>query len=361
MTIAFRNRIDVTVSLAAGHIAAVDILPRTRPPLERLFAGKPASSLLAALPRLFSLCSGAHQVAFLSAIESAREQEVAEEVRHRRIVAVLAERLAELLRGMVLGPLAVEGVGTDAARSVMQASAVLCHDGADRQSRSEALSTIRVALAALGITNEPAQAGVHRPMALDRDALSHSVVEPSFLSVADDREVVRRLASEGSSFADAPDLHGRVPETGVWARRTMSVPTPSRIAGPAERLRARIDEVIVLRSWLEACEAGSDRVPTERGVIEGYGLGAGKGAAAVECARGRLYHVIELDDDDRIIRFDFLAPTEWNFHTRGPMVRALQGATAADGRTGQDAVRAMIGSFDPCVGFNLTFRGAADA
>jgi coenzyme F420-reducing hydrogenase alpha subunit len=361
MTIAFRNRIDVAVSLAAGSIAAVEILPRTRPPLERLFAGKPASSLLAALPRLFSLCSGAHQVAFLSAIESARGQEASEEVKYWRIVAVLAERLAELLRGLVLGPLALEGVSTEAARSVMQASAVLCHDGADRQSRREALSTIRAALTALGITNEPAQNGAHHLMALDRDALSHSVVEQSFLSVADDREVVRRLASERASFADAPDLHGRVPETGVWARRAISEPAPAKMAGPAKRLRARIVEVTELCSWLEACEAGADRAPMERGVVEGYSLGAGKGAAAVECARGRLYHVVELDDDDRIIRFDFLAPTEWNFHARGPMVRVLQGAAVAAGRTGQDAVRAMIGSFDPCVGFNLTFRGAADA
>ena len=361
MTIAFRNCIDVTVSLSAGSITAVEILPRTPPPLDRLFAGKPASSLLAALPRLFSLCSGAHQVACLCAIESAREREAGEEVRHRRIIAVLAERLAELLRGLVLGPLALEGVGTDAARSVMQAGAVLCHDGADRQSRREALSRIWAVLAALGITNEPVQDGARHLMALDRDALSQSVVEQSFLSVANDREIVHRLASEGSPFADAPDLHGHVPETGVWARRAMSKPAPSKMAGPAERLRARIVEIIELYSWLEACEAGSDRAPMERGVVEGYRLGAGKGAAAVECARGRLYHVVELDDDDRIIRFDFLAPTEWNFHARGPMVRALQGAAVAAGRAGQDAVRAMIGSFDPCVGFNLTFRGAADA
>jgi hypothetical protein len=68
-----------------------------------------------------------------------------------------------------------------------------------------------------------------------------------------------------------------------------------------------------------------------------------------------------LDDEDRIVKFEFLAPTEWNFHARGPLVRSLKGATLAAGPQGQDAVRALVGSFDPCVGFSLNFREAAHA
>nr|WP_249811732.1 nickel-dependent hydrogenase large subunit [Bradyrhizobium sp. 197] len=85
-------------------------------------------------------------------------------------------------------------------------------------------------------------------------------------------------------------------------------------------------------------------------------MGTGRGAGAVECARGRLYHAVELDDEDRILRFELLAPTEWNFHARGPLVRSLQGSVLAGGQQGLDAVRALVGSFDPCVGFSLSFR-----
>ena len=70
MSLSFRNEIDITVLLSGATIADVAIKPRSRPPLTRLFAGKPAASLLPVLPRLFSLCSVAHHVAFQSAVEA---------------------------------------------------------------------------------------------------------------------------------------------------------------------------------------------------------------------------------------------------------------------------------------------------
>ena len=48
MSLAFRNEIDIRVALAGDVIADVAIRPRSRPPLTRLFAGKPAASLLSA-------------------------------------------------------------------------------------------------------------------------------------------------------------------------------------------------------------------------------------------------------------------------------------------------------------------------
>ena len=367
MSLAFRNEIDVTVLLARATIADVEIVPRTRPPLMRLFDDKPASSLPGVLPRLFSLCASAHQIAFLAAVESARERDVGADVKRRRVTALLAEWLSELLRGLFVGRIGLDGVGAVTVRSMMQAAAHLGHGAAEsgHQSRREVLSKIRTDLAALGVSNGPAPApgsalALHLA-ALDRDAFSPAPVEQSFLSAADDREVVARLAADGSSFADAPDLHGNVPETGTWARCVMREPALPKVAGPAERLRARIAESARLCGRLEAAEAGNEDVLVEDGIIRNYNLGAGQGAAAVECARGRLYHLVQLDDEERIVRFEFLAPTEWNFHARGPLVRALKGSAVAGARQCRHAVRAMVGSFDPCVGFNLSFREAADA
>lgn len=88
MSLAFRNEIDITVWLAGGTIANVAIRPRSRPPLTRLFAGKLASSLPSVLPRLFSLCSMAHQVAFLSAVEAARGEDAGLQIERGRVVAL---------------------------------------------------------------------------------------------------------------------------------------------------------------------------------------------------------------------------------------------------------------------------------
>lgn len=364
MNIAFRNEIDVTVALEGGVIVAVGILPRARPRLTQLFAGKPASSLLSVLPRLFSLCSAAHQVALVSAAEAARGEDASELARRKRVEAVVAERLAELVRGLFLGLTALDQATAAALRELMQAIAVIGGGGNGQawgDSRRQAVSRIGKALASLGISHETAQksgsALALQIAELENCALTPMVPAPPFLSAADDRDVAIRLITEGTTFSDAPDLKGRIPETGVWARHSIrSSMLPDR-AGPAERFRARIAEAAKLGGWLEG---GDDGVPGESS-IESYRLGAGQGAAAVECARGRLYHAVELDNDRRIVRFEFLAPTEWNFHARGPLARALEGAALEEGRRGREAVRAMVASFDPCVAFNLTFREAAHA
>jgi hypothetical protein len=364
MSLAFRNEIDITVWLAGGRIADIAIMPRSRPPLTRLFAGKPASSLLSVLPRLFSLCSVAHQVAFLSAVEAARDEDTAAETMRRRVTAVIAERLTELLRGLFVGRLTLDGASAAAVRAMMQAAAVLggsIADNGDGPSRRQAVAQIKAALMTLGIASEEQAPAAGSALAahlatFDGDVLQPTAVEPSFLSAADDINIVMRLLADGATFSDAPDLDGRIPETGVWARRVGREPVLPPRAGPAERLKARIAEVLRLCGWLETGD-----LSIEDSVVASYRLGAGRGAAAVECARGRLHHAVELDDDGCIVRFEFLAPTEWNFHARGPLVRSLHGSGLAAGRLGQDAVRTLVGSFDPCVGFSLSFREAGHA
>jgi hypothetical protein len=362
MSLAFRNEIDITVWLAGGTIADVAIQPRSRPPLTRLFAGKPALSLLSVLPRLFSLCSAAHQVAFLSAVEAAQGQEATQTTARRRVVAVVAERLTELLRGLFVGRLTLDGTSAVAVRAVMQASTVLggASDALPEALRRDAVAQIKAALGTLGIADDEALApgsalGAYVARC-DGEALSPPAAEQTFLTAADDLEIVTRLLADGAAYSDAPELCGKIPETGVWARRARREPVLPPDAGPAARLKARIAEVARLCAWLDAGDDDPDD-----GVVASYRLGAGKGAAAVECARGRLYHAVALDGEDRIASFEFLAPTEWNFHARGPLVRSLKGSPLAAGRQGRDAVRTLVASFDPCVGFNLNFREVGHA
>ena len=360
MSLAFRNEIDVTVWLAGATIADVSIQPRSRPSLTRLFAGKPAASLIAVLPRLFSLCSVAHQVAFLSAIEAAQGRQATPETAHHRLTAVVAERLTELLRSLFLGRLALDPPSAAAVRAMMQATTVLggASEGASEDLRREAVAQIKATLGALGIAGEGGALVPGSALAVlighcEQAALSPPPTEPSFLSAADDLDVIKRLLAEGAAYSDAPALRGQVPETGVWARARRE--PVSCAATPAVRMEARIVEVARLCAWLDR---GGEELDDG---VAGYRLGAGQGAAAVECARGRLYHAVVLDEDTRIVTFEFLAPTEWNFHARGPLVRSLKGAKLPAGRRGQDAVRTLVGSFDPCVGFKLDFREVGHA
>jgi len=54
-----------------------------------------------------------------------------------------------------------------------------------------------------------------------------------------------------------------------------------------------------------------------------------------------------------------LAPTEWNFHPAGPLVRALTGF-----RPGADALAAITrraAAFDPCVALRVAVESSPDA
>jgi len=149
MSLGFRNEIDITVWLADSIIADVAITPRSRPPLTRLFVGKPAASLLPVLPRLFSLCSVAHRVAFLSAVEVAQGRQAADATMRHRSTIVVAERLTELLRGMFVGRLALDAASAAAVRDVMQASALLGgpSEAVPPASRRDSVARIKTALA----------------------------------------------------------------------------------------------------------------------------------------------------------------------------------------------------------------------
>ncbi|MFB9267632.1 nickel-dependent hydrogenase large subunit [Bradyrhizobium erythrophlei] len=365
MSLAVGNQIDVTVSLAGAAIAAVEILPRARPSLARLFAGKPAASLLNVLPRLFSLCAAAHQVAFLSAMEAARGEDVSLATRRHRIALVVAERLTELLRGLLVGHLALNITSASAIRALMQELSVLVGSGKPGcgPTRGEATARIAPVLAALGISNEDGAPTPGSPLALRIAALEEIVWKPmpmqhSFLSVGDDRNIVGRLLVSDARACRCPDLADLIPETGPWARQMMRARRSLSRSGPVERLKARVTEIARLCAWLKA---GAHVEVAEDGIVESYRLESDRGAAAVECARGRLYHAVELDRQGQISRFEFCAPTEWNFHARGPLVRSLQGAVLTGRQHEQDAVRALIASFDPCVGFTLKFREVDDA
>jgi len=365
MSAAAHNQIDITLSLSGDTIAAVEVLPRARLALAGLFSGKPTVSLLNALPRLFSLCATAHQVAFLSAVEAARGEDINLATRQHRIIVVVAERLAELLRGLFVGHLALDFASTAAIRALMQDASVLVGSATAGSGTVRGEATARVAdkLAAFGLSNEGGAPTPGSPLArriaeLEKLALKPMPVQHSFLTVADDRTIVEAASVSDAGFYDCAGPQVDMPETGPWARHMTRNGLSLSRSGPAERMKARIDEIVELCAWLKA---GAHDEPAEDGTVEGYRLGPGRGAAAVECARGRLYHKVELDRHGKISRFEFLAPTEWNFHPRGPLVRSLQGAVLTAGRRGQEAARAVIASFDPCVAFTVSFGSACDA
>lgn len=126
------------------------------------------------------------------------------------------------------------------------------------------------------------------------------------------------------------ELHGY----GLLARLTACLAELAEIPGRMRVLAASL------------AEADHDaKVPARDG---GTGLGA------VEAARGRLIHAVEIADG-AVRRYRILAPTEWNFHPQGAAAKGLAGIALAQPGRREALARLFITAVDPCVGYELSF------
>ncbi len=160
----------------------------------------------------------------------------------------------------------------------------------------------------------------------------------SFSDLAD-----RLLASD--QFALAPRQSGCAAQTGNWTRHNDPDPL---LTQPYELLGSRLADLIRLCLPDRAGAGGSGWLA--RGAISTGPLGA---LAWLEMARGLLIHAVRLDpaDPDRVLAYQILAPTEWNFHPDGIVAQHLSRMDPAHPKT-DPQVALLMAAYDPCVPFS---------
>ena len=160
------------------------------------------------------------------------------------------------------------------------------------------------------------------------------------------------------SWCKAPRLAGRVVETGAMARQLADgqplVADAVRRLGcvVTTRVLARLLEFArvlpAMERWLRAIEPGAPFHAEAPLPAQGAGVGL------AEAARGALGHWIAVDGG-RIVHWQIVAPTSWNFSPRdaadtpGALEAALVGAPVAAGEATPVAVQHIVRSFDPCM------------
>lgn len=363
------DRIDVTLALSEGRVETVAISARRPVGVGRLAQGRDGDAVAALIPRLFALCARAQGAAVASALAAARGSHLPEDARVAQAGAVLAERLCELLRGSIT---ALAGaslpVFVPALRQVIDASRAF--DGVKLPGTS-AIASIEAGLGALGLpegccdddksyrrwlSSESPLAQLLRPSLMGDGAFG--AIALCSLSAADDVRIGEALRRDGAHFAVRPDLDGQVPETGAWARNAGHPLLAALGGGLTARLVARLIEIRAAPAQLRALLRG-DAPPAE--LITSSSLAPGVGLGAVECARGRLHHLVALNPHGHVDRLEILAPTEWNFHPRGALFRALTGIAWQDGGAAFAQAKRLVAAFDPCVAFNVEITEAAHA
>lgn len=160
------------------------------------------------------------------------------------------------------------------------------------------------------------------------------------------------------SWCKAPRLSGEVVETGALARQVVDGHPLIRdlVAQSGGNVRsrviARLLEIarvqIALEGWVLALKPGDPfcyhkAMPQEA-----------QGAGLVEAARGSLGHWLHVYKG-RILNYQIIAPTTWNFSPRdargkpGALEQALAGTPVAEGESDPMLVQHIVRSFDPCM------------
>jgi hypothetical protein len=170
--------------------------------------------------------------------------------------------------------------------------------------------------------------------------------------------ICARVARDAAwEYCGQPDHHGEVRQLGALARLAKTPLVRELHAehgyGLSTQLAARLLEIPTLLSDIRE----QIRALTPEEAPELPGLGTGQALGSVDTARGRLFHWIAVCDG-HVARYRTLAPTEWNFHPRGPLAQGLIGAEANDLALLRRAVELLVTVIDPCVGVQLEIAEA---
>jgi len=308
--------IRIGLEIVAGSVAGVRV-ESTRPMLAEALRGRPADAAVGLVPLLFALCGTAQGCAAQLALAAARGEARAAHLDPAIEVEALREHLWRWL--LDLPPLLGRAPDKDAF--------VAAHGWLARGERD----------ALRDFLDGPAISTLLRCLDGIDDV---AAAAPVLLPALDAQSSWPRLARFDEGFCRAPLYAGQVVETGALARRGGE----AGYGALARRWRARLGE---LRDW----SAGVAKVGA-CGTASAVPIAPGVGRSLVETARGLLMHEIALDGD-ALATYFIVAPTEWNFHPRGPLAGWLYGRDATDRNALVSFAAHAVTALDPCVRWEL--------
>jgi hydrogenase large subunit len=211
------------------------------------------------------------------------------------------------------------------------------------------------------------QRGVHadgQPKALETAHITEDLSSGWFAHPRSPRHPSRGItipdadAEGGYTWCKAPRLAGGVVEVGALARQLIDGHPLIRelVAGEGGNVATRvIARLLEIARIVLAMEDWTRRIaPHEPFFISGELPSDCEGAGLIEAARGSLGHWVTVRNG-RILNYQIVAPTTWNFSPRdgsgvpGACEQALVGAPVRAGEKDPVAVQHIVRSFDPCM------------
>ncbi len=378
--------LKLALSTALGRVERVSIESSRPVYASRVLVGKTVAEALKILPVLFSICGTAQACAGVRACEQALGLIPADGTEERREALVAMETMREHLWRILLDwpgfiDLVPEKKGMNnilalqrehrqvlsGGQDPMQLGGMedlaekICIDDLTEQAR------LILQQAVFGVC--PAQwLALDTPAALQSWTRSATTVaarllgdvmqqawsdlgrcEVEALPSMDMAYVEQKM--QDKEFIRQPQYHGDCRESTCLSRVDSPLLPQLRDQfgnGLLVRLVARLTELAQLSSQLSLQHRAlmTMNLPKVRNV----------GIGQVAAARGQLLHRVQLENE-RIVDYQILAPTEWNFHPQGVLARSLRGLQGEAAQMRQQA-KLLINAIDPCVGYELSINHA---
>lgn len=372
--------LDVALHTAAGTVSGITVHSTRLVQAARLFVGRRPDEVTRLLPTIFALCGTAQVLAGLAAMEQASNLPPSAAQASARRLLLLAETVGEHGMGLARDWPMMAGAEPNlvAARTLKAAQfairpalypsgewtrpgggalapdfdalrgAIANMRGAITTMLGQGIETIVAASDCFLAWATPTGSAPARLVAEVAGSDLAAFGRGPFLPMPEQgpADLAARLAGDhDGSYVARPDSAGRVFETGPLARVAWHPLAAALLhahgAGLLARLAARLVEVAAaLAEMEELLEVLGAEKASAACLLDGAGLGM------VEAARGLLVHAVELSNGT-VSRYQILAPTEWNFHPQGPLVRGLNGAPATPDLTRRARLLAL--ALDPCV------------
>jgi coenzyme F420-reducing hydrogenase alpha subunit len=378
---ASEGSIEIALTIADGRIIETAIANHRPLGLTSQLAGLSPEHALHRVSSLFSICRIAQTVAGCMAVEQALGIDIAPPQKAARAFLLRGETVLEhatcaLLNWPVL--LGKRPAGFSALKALRanlaDLSQFLYPDGDWMLPGGGRLAPDKVALATRLKVAAAALEEAHLAIPLDAADWPHwlrgasgpaaellrriesegwsgcGASDVALLDHLDGAKLERLLATDGEgAFVAQPVWEGSPRETGPLARRITEPVVRQVVAEHGRGLAARfVAQCVETVRCIEEMQSMADGMCNDFGTPTAVGDGAGLGL--VEATRGWLAHRVEIADG-RIRRYQILAPTEWNFHPRGPLACGLMEGCPAP--VPERLVHLIVASLDPCVPWQL--------